>query len=306
MRKPKIQDVCKADYKKGVQDLLLDMLEWFEASPNLTARHQTQLQRYGLLQETLGRVDLSMNSCRLANTDNLSSLANCCFSVHFASGRVSQLPAITTEASYKGHILSVTNLENAGEVLEKVNESKEEKTQRQNLQLLEELQRGPGLGQLLLGFRPGLEENALRSLQAHPREKSPLIQSQQGWTKVELSSGGWGIANAGVEVGDLVYTVIVGQTQNNTGICCSLVLRENSEGVYSAMSLALDYLGFESVNRQQPSQALVAPMPPRANKGDRQHNLQLAMDPAVAFKITSLTRLKTLGYGWRTTNKMTW
>ncbi|KAI1140854.1 hypothetical protein F5Y05DRAFT_402919 [Hypoxylon sp. FL0543] len=303
MQKPRIQDVCRVDYKKDVRDLLLDILEWFEASPHLTARHQTQLQRYGLLQETLGRVELSIKSCRLAKLDSLSSMVDCRASIEFASGRVSLLSIIVTEAAYKGQILSVTSLKNADSVLAEISESKEEDIQDRNLDLLEELQCGLQRRQLMVGFRPGLEENALRFLQT---EEIPLIHYRNGWSKVELSSGGWGIASYGVEVGDLVYTVVVGQTQNNTAICCSLILRENSEGIFSVVSLALDHLGFESTNRQRPSQALVAPMPPRANKGDRQRNLRLAMDPGVAFRMTSPTGVKTLGYGWRTTHKMAW
>ncbi|KAI1408066.1 hypothetical protein F5Y13DRAFT_182862 [Hypoxylon sp. FL1857] len=306
MQKPKIQDVCKADYKKDVQDLLLDILEWFEASPNLTARHQTQLQRYGLLQDTLGHVDLPIKSCQPVNIDSLSSLEYCRFSVEFASGRVSGLPIIITEASYKGQISSVTGLENADRAQEEICDSKEEKIQHQNLQLLEQIQYGPRPEQFILGFRTESEEDALHFLRKHSSENSPMTRHRRNWAKIGLSSGGWGIASAGVEVGDFVYTVIVGQTQNNTGICCSLILREDAEGIFSAVSLALDHLGFEDINRQRPSQSLVAPMPPRANKGDREHKLQLAMDPAAAFNITSPVGLRSLGYGWRTINKMAW
>ncbi|OTA76886.1 hypothetical protein M434DRAFT_257213 [Hypoxylon sp. CO27-5] len=307
MQKPKIQNVCNADYKKDVRDLLLDILEWFEASPNLTARHQTQLQRYGLLQSTLGHVDLIIKSCQLVNIDNLSPLTDCRFSIEFTSGRVSQLPIIVTEASYKGKISSTVIFENAEDVLKEVSDGQEKKNiQEQNLQLLEQLQCGLKLNQLIFGFRGGCEGNALRFLRIHPDEKTPTIRSRQGWAKVELPGGGWGIASAGVEVGDLVYTVIVGQAQSNTGICCSLILREDSEGIFLPVGLALDHLGFESINRQRPSQTLVAPMPPRANKGDRQRNLQFAMDPETAFKMTSLAGLKTLGYGWRTVHTMMW
>ncbi|KAI0138109.1 heterokaryon incompatibility protein-domain-containing protein [Hypoxylon sp. NC0597] len=306
MQKPKIQNVCDADYKKDVQDLLLDILEWFEASPNLAARHQTQLQRYGLLQGTLGHVEQSIKSCRLVNIDNLSSLADYQFSVEFASGRVSQLPIVITEASYKGQITSFAVFENMEDVLEEAGDGQGGKIRERNLRLLEQLQCSLKPEQVIFGFRGGSEGNALGFFRRHSSDKGPTIQSRQSLAKVELPGGGWGIANAGVAVGDLVYTVIVGQTQNNTGICCSLILRENSERVFSAVSLALDHLGFESINRQRPSQALVAPMPPRANKGDRQRNLQLAMDPEIAFKTTSLAGLKTLGYGWRTLHKMAW
>ncbi|KAI1379830.1 heterokaryon incompatibility protein-domain-containing protein [Hypoxylon crocopeplum] len=304
MRKPKIQKVCHADYKRDVQDLLLDILEWFESSPALTARHQTQLQRYELLQGTLQPVDLSTVSCRPLNTGSISSIAECRFDVRFGTGRMSKLPIVFAEASYKGRISSATALQNVDVALEEIG-GLEEEVRRQNLQLLEELQCGLSLKRSAMAFRPESEENVLRLLRECP-EESQSVQCQQRWKRVVLSTGGWGIASEGVEVDDIVYTVIIGQTQNNTGINCSLVVRETGGGLFSLVGLALDHLGFVSRNRQRPSPALGAPMPPRANKGDRQNRLQMVMDPVIAFRITSPTSLKTLGYGWRTTQEMAW
>ncbi|KAI2463050.1 hypothetical protein F4781DRAFT_426668 [Annulohypoxylon bovei var. microspora] len=306
MQKPRIREVCKEDYGRGSQDLLLDVLEWFEASPHLTAPHQTQLQRYRLLQDALGRVDLSGFACRLASTASLSSLEGCNFSVEFGSGRLSRLPIVIAKTSCKGLVTSVSVLEDADKVLDEIGESREGNIQKQNLQILQELQCELCLKQSMFGFLPESSGKALQLLQNRPNEQPPSSHPGTSWSKIGLQTGGWGIASAGVEAGDRVQTVVVGQTLNNTGICCSLVLRDAGGGLFSVVGLALDHLGFDGADRRRPGRARAAPMPPRRPRGSRNLGLRLAMEPPAALRLGALGRLRTLGYGWVTSRKMAW
>jgi len=301
MQKPKIQHVCYADYDKPVEDLLLEILDWWEKSPTLTARHQTQLQRYSLLQDTLGQLNLEAIMCTMIETQRDTSLARCAFEVKTTTTRKAvQLPLILTDAYYKGRVSAIAMLQDYAPALDVLGSTADEENACANRSFLDLIGSGLRHEGLMIGFTT--EETAMRALREIEHHPQPLGESSvsSSWTKIESTSGGWGIAGPDVEVGDTIYTVTIGHTQNNTPIQVPFVLRENAEQAFRLKGFALDHLGFHAARRGRPTRDLVAPMPPRSIKGDRLHNIQIAIDPATAFQLTSPHGCRTVGYGWRT------
>lgn len=303
MQKPKIQSMCQPEPSKIVSHLFVDIIAWFESSPNLTGRHQTSLQRYALLQDALGAPGVDDISCSLSDKPEPSSLFDYRYEVKIGPSQAVHLPIVIAEAHLKGQVSAVSTVQRGSvkSLLYRRDETPDAATVQANLQLLEMID---SVSIPALGYAPDSEEAALPVF----RNLDPATSrsTQQSYTKIQTSAGGWGLGNTRIEVSDAIYTVIVDQTQNNTPICVSLVLRESSSELYSVVSLALDHLGFRGARRRPATSDMVAPMPPRRYKGERKHRVQLVMDPKTALLVTRPGGCQTLGYGWRTGEDRFW